>query len=114
MTYVERYLWAVEQPGTLAHPYPYSQSAPKDCPWDNKQLPDLDVLRQNYVSKHGQWKDRDECKRLLQLGEHCDPMFGARAEIDTSKLLQADDFRDWSESLKTGMVIQVRFPCAFS
>ena len=77
--------------------------------WDGKQLPPMEELKQCYLSKHGRWKDREECKRLASLGEGADPQIygSARSEVDITPLLHTEVFEDHMKGFKTALVVSV-------
>ena len=66
-------------------------------------------MKRAYEDRHGPFKDRDECRRLMAMGETPETMQSRKnADIDIALLLQKDYFDDWAATFNTKMVISVR------
>lgn len=68
----------------------------------------MEAMKQGYISRHGCWKDRDECKRLAALGESPETMHRpASLGQEVKDLLKSSDFEEWTKEFNTRWVVQV-------
>ena len=76
-------------------------------------LPSMDTMKLNYEAKHGVFKDKDECIRLMQMGEGETQGLGAGNEVGIKAnlefLLKREDFDNTIRAWKANTKIWVNF-----